>query len=106
MGHVRDLPKKSLGVDEKHDFKPTYEILALKPEEYWPLAGIREGSVPPPFETRLIKVDDKKAEPKSQAEIDAILARLKGASFVVRSVESKEKKKNPVPPFITSKLQQ
>jgi len=27
MGHVRDLPKKSLGVDEKHDFKPTYEIL-------------------------------------------------------------------------------
>src|SRR5467141_635121 len=26
MGHVRDLPKKSLGVDEKHDFKPTYEI--------------------------------------------------------------------------------
>ncbi len=23
MGHVRDLPKKSLGVDEKHDFKPT-----------------------------------------------------------------------------------
>src|SRR2546422_11373451 len=27
MGHVRDLPKKRLGVDEKHDFKPTYEIL-------------------------------------------------------------------------------
>jgi len=82
------------------------EILAFKPEEYWTLAAILEGSVPPPFETRLIKVDDKKAEPKSQAEIDAILARLKGASFVVRSVESKEKKKNPVPPFITSKLQQ
>ncbi len=27
MGHVRDLPKKSLGVDEKKNFKPTYEIL-------------------------------------------------------------------------------
>ncbi|HXU12428.1 MAG TPA: toprim domain-containing protein, partial [Candidatus Binatia bacterium] len=27
MGHVRDLPKKTLGVDEKKDFKPTYEIL-------------------------------------------------------------------------------
>ncbi len=28
MGHVRDLPKKQIGVDEKNDFKPTYEILA------------------------------------------------------------------------------
>ena len=35
MGHVRDLPKKQLGVDEKNDFKPTYEILASQstPEE-------------------------------------------------------------------------
>jgi DNA topoisomerase-1 len=27
MGHVRDLPKKTLGVDEKKGFKPTYEVL-------------------------------------------------------------------------------
>ncbi|HEV8200230.1 MAG TPA: DNA topoisomerase, partial [Candidatus Polarisedimenticolia bacterium] len=27
MGHVRDLPKRNLGVDEKNDFKPTYEVL-------------------------------------------------------------------------------
>ena len=27
MGHVRDLPKKKIGVDEAHDFAPTYEIL-------------------------------------------------------------------------------
>ena len=27
MGHVRDLPKKKLGVDEKKGFKPTYEVL-------------------------------------------------------------------------------
>src|SRR6185295_13025516 len=25
MGHVRDLPKKNLGVDIEHDFAPTYE---------------------------------------------------------------------------------
>jgi len=30
MGHVRDLPKSKLGVDVKHDFKPTYEV--TKPE--------------------------------------------------------------------------
>ena len=27
MGHVRDLPKRTLGVDEKKSFKPTYEVL-------------------------------------------------------------------------------
>ena len=27
MGHVRDLPKKDLGVDEDDDFKPKYQII-------------------------------------------------------------------------------
>lgn len=26
FGHIRDLPKKGLSIDIKHDFKPTYEI--------------------------------------------------------------------------------
>jgi len=26
FGHIRDLPKKGLGVDKEHGFKPTYEI--------------------------------------------------------------------------------
>jgi len=30
MGHVRDLPKKSLGVDVENDFRPTYEIIPDK----------------------------------------------------------------------------
>src|SRR5262245_28494036 len=82
------------------------EIQAFKPEEYWTLGAMLEAKEPPPFEARLVKIDDKKADLKSQAETDAAVASLKGADFVVRSVEAKEKKKNPVPPFITSKLQQ
>jgi len=82
------------------------EIRAFKPEEYWTLAALLEGKEPPPFEARLIKVRDKKADLKNQQETEAIVGGLKGAAFVVRSVEAKEKKKNPVPPFITSKLQQ
>jgi DNA topoisomerase-1 len=31
-GHVRDLPKKSLGIDVEHDFEPTYQELAEKKE--------------------------------------------------------------------------
>ncbi|MBP1769615.1 MAG: topoisomerase [Candidatus Aminicenantes bacterium] len=30
MGHVRDLPKKKLGVDVDNDFQPTYEIIPDK----------------------------------------------------------------------------
>src|SRR6185369_1270508 len=30
MGHVRDLPKKSLGVDVKKGFAPQYEVLATR----------------------------------------------------------------------------
>jgi DNA topoisomerase I len=30
MGHVRDLPKKGLGVDVEHDFEPTYEVIPDK----------------------------------------------------------------------------
>jgi DNA topoisomerase-1 len=82
------------------------EIQAFKPEEYWTLGAVLEGKVPPPFEARLFKVDEKKAELKTKEETDAVVLGLKGVEFTVASVESKEKKKNPVPPFITSKLQQ
>ncbi len=30
VGHIRDLPKKSLGVDEAHDFMPQYETIVGK----------------------------------------------------------------------------
>jgi DNA topoisomerase-1 len=82
------------------------EIQAFRPEEYWTLGALLEGAAPPSFEARLVKVEDKKADLKTQQDTDAVVRALKGAAFVVRSVESKEKKKNPVPPFITSKLQQ
>jgi reverse gyrase len=30
VGHIKDLPKKTLGVDIKDDFRPTYEIISGK----------------------------------------------------------------------------
>ena len=32
MGHVRDLPEKTLSVDVEHNFKPTYVIMPNKKE--------------------------------------------------------------------------
>ncbi len=82
------------------------EIRAFEPEEYWSLTALLEGREPPPFETRLFKIDEKKAELKNKEQTDDAVASARDAEFIVRSVEAKEKKKNPIPPFITSKLQQ
>ncbi|MGD2295588.1 MAG: type I DNA topoisomerase, partial [Candidatus Aminicenantes bacterium] len=30
MGHIRDLPKKEMGIDIEHEFKPTYEVIPEK----------------------------------------------------------------------------
>jgi DNA topoisomerase-1 len=32
MGHIRDLPRKELGIDIEHEFKPEYEIIPEKKE--------------------------------------------------------------------------
>jgi len=82
------------------------EIQAFVPEEYWSVTARLEGHEPPPFEARLAKIKGKTAEIKKQAEADRILQALKNAAFSVESVVTKEKKRYPVPPFTTSKLQQ
>ena len=82
------------------------EILAFKPEEYWSITAKLEGHQPPPFEARLAKIQGKTASVTNQAEADHILSNLKTATFNVDSVVTKEKKRFPVPPFTTSKLQQ
>jgi DNA topoisomerase-1 len=82
------------------------EILAFKPEEYWSIIAKLEGHEPPQFDARLVKVKGKTAEVKEQKEADHILDVVKSSEFLVDSVVTKEKKRNPVPPFTTSKLQQ
>ncbi|HKV99111.1 MAG TPA: type I DNA topoisomerase [Vicinamibacterales bacterium] len=82
------------------------EIEAFVPEEYWHITARLAGPEPPEFEARLVRKGEAAAKVKNQAEADAILEDLKRATFVVSSVTQKERKKNPIPPFITSKLQQ
>src|SRR6185312_16257098 len=43
---------------------------------------------------------------ENEASAKGILAELEGVRYIVSDVSTKEKKRNPVPPFITSKLQQ
>src|SRR4051812_31592147 len=82
------------------------EIEAFVPEEYWNLFARLAGPQPPEFEAKLFKKDGEAIKVANQQESQAILADLEGASWIVSAVTTKERKRNPSPPFITSKLQQ
>jgi DNA topoisomerase-1 len=82
------------------------EIDRFVPEEYWNISARLAGPQPPEFEARLLKRDGATIKVGNQAEADAVLADLQRAEWKVASVTTRERKKNAVPPFITSKLQQ
>jgi DNA topoisomerase-1 len=87
------------------------EIQAFVPEEYWSIIATLEGKEPPTFEARLAKVGDKRVDNKTfrisnEAEAKEILAHLEGAEWIVAKVEKRDRRRNPPPPFITSRLQQ
>ncbi|RMH05527.1 MAG: type I DNA topoisomerase [Nitrospirae bacterium] len=79
---------------------------AFEPEEYWTITAKLEGHAPPPFEAKLHEWQGQPIHIRTQAEADRIVAALQGAIFTVSSVEKTEKRRNPPPPFITSRLQQ
>jgi len=82
------------------------EIKNFKPEEYWNLIAQFEGSHPPPFEAKLIKVDGKKAKVTTGEQAASLASELKQAEFFVEKIEKKAVKRSAPPPFTTSKLQQ
>ena len=82
------------------------EIARFIPEEYWHLFASLSGPLPPDFEAKLVKRRDETLKIGNEQESKDVLRDLDGATFVVSSVATKERKRNAAPPFITSKLQQ
>jgi DNA topoisomerase I len=82
------------------------EIKAFVPEEFWSLTALLEGKLPPQFEAKLIKKDEEKLKVKNNEEAQKVLVDLQGATYIVSKIDKKERRRNPVPPFTTSKLQQ
>jgi DNA topoisomerase-1 len=81
-------------------------IWAFDSEEYWTITADLEGSSPPVFSAKLSKKQGKKIKIPDQAAADTILNELSGASYMVDKITQKTTKRNPLPPFITSKMQQ
>lgn len=91
------------------------EIRKFKADEYWSIESevclppIRGGLERDEFRIRLIKINNKavpKLGIKSKDEAEEIKDNLEKADYQVEKVIKKETKKNPLPPFTTSTLQQ
>lgn len=82
------------------------ERQAFTPEEYWVFKGKFAAETPPSFVADLHKVDGKKPKIGNEKTALALEERIVGKAFSVKSVEIKERERTPVPPFITSSLQQ
>src|SRR5687767_4537385 len=96
------------------------EIENFVKTEYWTIGANLGAKLPPAFDSRLFKVGEQTVKTSGfdqdlkkneilineQAKADEIVAEARQQSFVVGDVTTKERKRNPVPPFITSKLQQ
>jgi DNA topoisomerase-1 len=82
------------------------QIRAFQKQEYWTIDANLSGKKPPQLTAALAKKNDENVTIPDQGAADAIVSALDGVDYVVRSVTNREKRRHPVPPFITSTIQQ
>lgn len=80
-------------------------IRIFKPEEYWSIEGAFKHQVDD-FNAMLTHISKKPAKIKNEKSAKEIEADLKQQQFSITSIKDKDRKKNPLPPFMTSTLQQ
>src|SRR4028118_354732 len=96
------------------------EIEKFLKTEYWTVTANLAAALPPAFDARLVRIGEQTVKTGSfdqevkkteiligkEAQAAEIVAEAQRESYRVAEVTTKERKRNPVPPFITSKLQQ
>lgn len=81
------------------------EINSFEEKEYWSLtANLKSDNKI--LEASLYGKNDSKVSLDNSNQVDEILKELKGEEFVIKNIKKQIKKKNPLPPFITSTMQQ
>lgn len=81
------------------------EIQKFTPEEYWTITGLFEKDNNK-VETLLSKIKNKKPLINNEKEAKEIIDSLKNKEYILSKLEKKITKRNPLPPFTTSTLQQ
>jgi DNA topoisomerase-1 len=85
------------------------EIEAFVPEEYWNCGAAlspANGGTEHPFLARLVSRGGEKLAVKNGDDAAQVRAHLESARYSVAKVTKSERKRNPPPPYTTSKLQQ
>ncbi len=81
------------------------EIEAFIPVEYWTF-GVFLKHKNKEFLAELQKYKGSKSELKTKEDVDEIMEHLKDKTYKVSSIEIKDRLRNPIAPYTTSKLQQ
>ncbi|HJV44101.1 MAG TPA: type I DNA topoisomerase, partial [Bacillota bacterium] len=82
------------------------EIKKFEPEEYWSVTAFLKGQTKEIFEAKFHGFEGGKEELHNEEEVKSLLQKIGNASFVVKEIKKRERKRNPAPPFTTSSLQQ
>ncbi len=80
-------------------------IRDFKPEEYWSVTGHFKNDAGTVV-AALTHIGAKKAELKNKEETDTHVGNIKNEQFTIDKIADKKRAKNPLPPFMTSTLQQ
>ncbi|SKA92119.1 DNA topoisomerase I [Caloramator quimbayensis] len=81
------------------------EIKDFIPKEYWSLtAKFKEGNKV--FEAKFYGNENEKISIDSKEQAEKIISEIENGEYIVKEVKKLERKKNPLPPFTTSTLQQ
>ena len=82
------------------------EIETFVPAEFWTVSAQLARSDSAPFEAKLVQMDKSKVEIPHWVRANEITQHASKQIFTVSEVKRKERNRRPLPPFITSTLQQ
>ncbi len=82
------------------------EILNFKPEESWTVHAIFTLSDGSTVHAELFKISKKAAKLGTKEDADDVISQLAKAAYAVGQITDKKRAKSPLPPFMTSTLQQ
>jgi DNA topoisomerase-1 len=82
------------------------EIQKFEKKEYWTLDAHLHAAKAPAFDARFLGINGEKLEVTNEEESKRIVDALQAAAWAVQTVKRAERRRNPLPPFTTSKFQQ
>jgi len=81
------------------------EIEDFKEEEYWTITGNFKAPKGD-FKARLFRIDSGRVKIENEEQAKKLVTELKKEEFTIIKIKERKRKRRPLPPFITSTLQQ